>query len=140
MTIKRQLFFSNIRMVMVTIGGILAAFITAHIFMAYMPFESRRFQGHWGFVPLRSQESGGFILFVSFAVFVAFICIINSILSYRMTKKITKPLDILTRGVKHIHENNFAYRIEHDNDDEYRPVCEAFNRMAEQLQVSPSGV
>ena len=69
---KRQLFFSNIRMVLETIGGIMAAFLTAHIFLAYMSFESRRFQGHWGFAPLRSPESGGFILFISFAIFVAF--------------------------------------------------------------------
>ena len=133
MTIKRQLFFSNIRMVLVTIGGIMAAFMTAHIFMADAAFRARRFQERSSFESLRSQEPDGFVLLISLAVFVAFICVINSMLSYRMTKRITKPLDILTRGVRHIHENNFAYRIEYDEDDEYRPVCNAFNRMATQL-------
>jgi len=53
-----------------------------------------------------------------------------------MIKNITKPLDILTRGVNQIHEKNFAHRIEYTDNDEFRPVCEAFNQMAAQLEAS----
>jgi len=136
MTIKRQLFFSNIRMVLVTIGGIMAAFMAVRIVMVDLPHGAWRFREHSNFESFRSPGSGAFFLLVFLAVFVAFICIINSILSYRMAKRITKPLDVLTRGVRHIHGNNFAYRIEYDGDDEYSPVCEAFNQMAAQLQAS----
>jgi signal transduction histidine kinase len=55
-----------------------------------------------------------------------------------MTKNITKPLEILSLGVNQIHENNFAYRIAYNGDDEFRPVCDAFNQMAAQLEASTS--
>jgi signal transduction histidine kinase len=53
-----------------------------------------------------------------------------------MTKRIIKPLDILSDGVKQIHENNLTYRINYNDDDEYRAVCEAFNQMAAELEAS----
>ena len=114
----------------------MAAFMAVRIVMVDLPYGAWRFREHSNFESFRSPESGGFFLLVFLAVFVAFICVINSILSYRMAKRITKPLDVLTRGVKHIHGNNFAYRIEYDGDDEYSPVCKAFNQMAAQLEVS----
>jgi signal transduction histidine kinase len=42
----------------------------------------------------------------------------------------------LSEGVKQIHNNNYAYRIDYQKDDEFRPVCEAFNEMAERLETS----
>jgi methyl-accepting chemotaxis protein len=45
-------------------------------------------------------------------------------------------LDPLVEGVWQIHDNNFAYRIDYQKDDEFRPVCEAFNEMAAKLEVS----
>jgi signal transduction histidine kinase len=38
--------------------------------------------------------------------------------------------------VKQIQENNFACRIDYSGNDEFRPVCEAFNHMASQLEAS----
>jgi signal transduction histidine kinase len=134
MTIKRRLFFSNIRMVLVTIAGFFAAFLTMRIVMSII-FGTMRFRD-LDVESFRNQGWDSFFLLVSFTAFAAFICIINSIITFRMTKNITKPLEILSRGVKQIHENNFTYRIEYKGDDEFRPVCEAFNQMAAQLEAS----
>jgi signal transduction histidine kinase len=138
MTIKKRLFFSNIRMVLVTIGGFFVAFLAVRIIIFAM------MGGIWwdnaennsDFAQYKTRGWGSLLFLVYATIFVLFICIINSILTYRMTKNITKPLEILSIGVKQIHENNFAYRIEYDDDNEFRPVCDAFNQMAAQLQAS----
>jgi signal transduction histidine kinase len=75
---------------------------------------------------------------VSFTSFVAFICIINYRITHKMIKAITKPLEVLTSGVRQIHENNFSYRIDYSDDDEFSSVCTAFNKMATQLEESRS--
>ena len=136
MTIKRQLFISNIRMVLVTIGGFIVAFIVTRIVMMNILFGTHRLRGHPDLESFRDVNWGSFFVLVSFAIFVAFICIINAMLSYRMTKKITAPLDALTVGVNQIHANNFSYRINYTDDDEFRQVCDAFNHMAAQLENS----
>jgi len=136
MTIKRQLFFSNIRMVLVTIGGLLAAFLTTRIIMIHILFGTRGFRGGRGLESSRTPESAVFVALVTIAVFIVFVCVINSLLSHRMTKRIIQPLDILDNGVRHIEKNDFAHRIEYNNVDEFRPVCDAFNNMAAQLEAS----
>ena len=135
MTIKRRLFFSNIRMVLVTIGGFLLAFLTTRIVMSII-LGTWEIRDRYDIESHRNPAWGSLIILVSFVVFAGFICVINSILTYKMTKRITRPLETLSRGVRQIHENNFAHRIEYYNNDEFRPVCEAFNEMAEQLQAS----
>jgi signal transduction histidine kinase len=138
MTIKRRLFFSNIRMVLVTIGGFIVTSLAVRIIFYFIMDGV-----WWGKTENYNDFSqyktpGWFSLFflISTAIFVLFICIINTILAHRMSKKIIKPLEILTTGVKQIHENNFAYRIEYNEEDEFRVVCEAFNQMATQLETS----
>ncbi|MFR4394217.1 MAG: HAMP domain-containing protein [Ruminococcus callidus] len=51
-------------------------------------------------------------------------------------RKIEKPLDILISGVHEIQDGNLAYRIRYSNKDEFLPVCQDFNQMAERLQQS----
>jgi signal transduction histidine kinase len=135
MTIKRRFFFSNIRMVLVTIGGLIAGFLATRLVLSAV-LQTWRIYERVDFEAFRNMGLDSLAFLVSFTVFAAFICIINSILSYRMTKNITAPLDILSRGVKQIQENNFAYRIEYNDEDEFRLVCEAFNQMAAQLEDS----
>ncbi|MDR0313380.1 MAG: HAMP domain-containing histidine kinase [Treponema sp.] len=135
MTIKRRFFISNIRMVMVTIGGLITGYLVTRLVLSAILQTWRIFEPS-NFEAFRDTGLDSLAFLVSFTVFAAFICIINSILSYRMAKNITMPLDILSRGVKQIQENNFAYRIEYDGDDEFSPVCEAFNQMAAQLEDS----
>ncbi|MCL1815155.1 MAG: HAMP domain-containing histidine kinase [Treponema sp.] len=133
MTIKRRLFFSNIRTLLTAIGCIAAIFLTARIAVHFV-IGSPLFQEHpdieWARKMIR-------LLFIfCFIAFIVVFSIINSTLTSRMTKRIIKPLDILSDGVKQIQENNLSCRIEYDNDDEFRPACDAFNLMAAQLEVS----
>ena len=130
MTIKRRFFYSNIRMVLVTIGGFLmtALFSRFVINAIYRVHEFGDLESH--------RRLHGSFLLVTLAAFVVFFIVINSILSNRLSKRITGPLDILTRGVSRIRENDFSCRIEYDHDDEFRLVCEAFNLMAAQLEAS----
>jgi len=133
MTIKRQLFFFSIRMLLVAIGSLLAAYLVIGVVVSVV-FRMGGFRESADIESLRSFY--WIISPVSFAVFIVFFSVINRILSRLMTMKIIKPLDILSDGVKQIQENNFAYRIDYSSNDEFRPVCEAFNHMASQLEAS----
>jgi signal transduction histidine kinase len=73
---------------------------------------------------------------ISFIFSVTIITFINNLLNYRLIKNIIRPLRPLSEGVRQIHNNNLAFRIEYQNDDEYRPICKAFNEMAAQLEAS----
>ena len=135
MTIKRRLFHSNIRMVLVAIAGTMAAILVVHVVISII-VGTLRFPQHPDFEPFRSPAWGGFALAVFFTVFIILICISNTIITRQVISKITKSLDVLNRGVKQIHENNFLYRIEYHDNDEFRPVCETFNHMAAELEAS----
>lgn len=41
-----------------------------------------------------------------------------------------EPLEVLSYGVDQISRGNLDYRLEYSNDDEFLPVCTAFNGMA----------
>lgn len=47
-----------------------------------------------------------------------------------------EPLELLSYGVDQISRGNLDYRLEYSNDDEFLPVCTAFNGMAERLERS----
>lgn len=51
-------------------------------------------------------------------------------------KKIEEPLDILSAGVEEISNGNLDYRLNYNKNDEFLPVCLAFNDMAGRLKKS----
>ncbi|MFC2662520.1 MAG: histidine kinase dimerization/phospho-acceptor domain-containing protein, partial [Eubacterium sp.] len=51
-------------------------------------------------------------------------------------RRIEDPLDTLAEGVHAIGEGNLDYRIQYDRKDEFLPVCQDFNKMADHLQMS----
>ena len=133
MTIKRQLFYFSIRMLLVAICGLFVSFVTIQVVasLVFRVWESGRS------ADIESYRRLYWLLSpVSFVVFIVFFGICNNRLSHHITKKITRPLDILGDGVRQIQENNFTYRIEYNSNDEFHPVCEAFNHMAAQLEAS----
>jgi len=69
-----------------------------------------------------------FFLFV-----VVIILIINRILTQSVTKKITTPIEILVSGVHELRDGNLNFRIQYDNNDEFKQVCHDFNEMAQHL-------
>ena len=135
MTIKRRLFFYNIRVIFGMLGSIITAALASRI-TRFVLSASHMFQEFENIMPMR--RLGWIVFFLSFAAFVTLFSIINTILTNRMTKKITGPLEILTNSANKIRKNDFSCRIEYANDDEFRPVCEAFNQMAAQLEASTS--
>ena len=134
MTIKRQLFFSNIRTVIIAIVAfvLVSRLITFFILGTEMSTQEVIDM----FLDLTSQNMQFLRWVIPINIFLAFVSIINGFFSHRMTKKITKPLEPLNEGVRQIHDNNLAYRIDYQNNDEFRPVCDAFDEMAEKLEAS----
>lgn len=51
-------------------------------------------------------------------------------------RKINDPLTILSDGVREIGDGNLDCRIDYQENDEFTPVCEAFNEMAARLKAS----
>lgn len=72
-------------------------------------------------------------------VIAAIICSIaftNRFLTQFVFKKIEEPLDILSNGVNEISNGNLDYRLSYNKNDEFLPVCIAFNDMAARLKKS----
>jgi signal transduction histidine kinase len=72
------------------------------------------------------------IALVWFMIFL--ILLTNFFLTHIIIKNISTPLNILSFGVKQIQENNVRFRLEYHADDEFLPVCDAFNEMAARLE------
>lgn len=75
------------------------------------------------------------VIVISVAI-VSSIVLTNKFLIKFVFKKIEEPLDTLANGVREISNGNLDYRIDYTNDDEFLPVCTAFNDMASRLKKS----
>jgi signal transduction histidine kinase len=71
-----------------------------------------------------------------FAAMIAIIFFTNRILTRRMVKSIVTPLDTLSYGVEQVRDGNLDFRLDYLGNDEFSPVCAAFNEMARRLQNS----
>ena len=133
MTIKRRLFFSNVRMIFITFGSMsLAMYLGRLIFTRLILADETASR----FREFRHVDIMVTIPLLTIVLFILIVSMFNNYLTHRMTKRIVKPLEPLTQGVRQISENNFAYRIDYQNEDEFRPVCDAFNEMAAKLETS----
>ena len=72
---------------------------------------------------------------VLFAVALA-VCLMNRFLVRFVIGRIEQPLDILAQGVRRIGEGELDCRIGYAQQDEFLPVCQAFNEMAARLKES----
>ena len=134
MTVKKRLFFSNLRMLFISFWAL--AFFAR--LMQFLIFGTER-PGTEEWVTImdafgRDLRITLWILFLMISVMIA--SIINNFFTHRMMKNITSPLELLNGGVRQIHSNNFAHRIDYKGNDEFRPICDAFNEMAEKLETS----
>jgi signal transduction histidine kinase len=137
MTIKRQIFISNIRAILVTLFGFLLVGMVFRFAMMTISINPEELQDisrqRMEYESLDGPRIFGLIFIV---FFVALISIINNLLNYRLLKNIARPLQPLSEGVKQIHDDNLGFRINYQIDDEYRPICDAFNEMAMRLEAS----
>jgi signal transduction histidine kinase len=75
-------------------------------------------------------------LMVFGGVYVLAIAAINLFLTRKILKNVMPPLETLSFGVRQISDNNVSFRIQYPFNDEFRPVCEAFNEMAARLETA----
>jgi signal transduction histidine kinase len=141
MTIKRQIFISNIRTILVTLFGIFFVGIVLRLVMFGLlgiDIEEDRSSKEQVLreMEYESQDPGWIFGPVFIVLFIVLISIINNLLNYRLIKNIIRPLQPLGEGVRQIYDNNLGFRISCQNNDEYRPICEAFNEMAARLEAS----
>ena len=134
MTIKRRLFFSNLRMIFIAFAaiGLTGRMVTFLMFGTGRP-------GSAAMAQLRDSHSHDLrmaVLILFFALFIIIISVINNFITQRTAKRIVEPLEPLSEGVRQIYDNNFSYRINYKGNDEFTPVCEAFNEMAARLEES----
>ena len=89
------------------------------------------------FAPVQESTWNEMIVKYLIAVLIVIaVLVTNRFLTKFVFRKIEKPLDILISGVHEIQDGNLAYRIRYSNKDEFLPVCQDFNQMAERLQQS----
>ena len=53
--------------------------------------------------------------------------IVNRALTHFVSKKITKPIDLLVFGVHELRDGNLGFRIEYNGNNEFKSVCDDFN-------------
>jgi len=134
MTIKRQIFFSNIRMILVMIGGSILIAWAVSIFI-YL-YSGSPVWSHGGRNYTEPEGLNVLMGLFAWTIPIVTLGIINNLFTIRLTNRILKPLQPLSEGVKQIQQRNYSYRIDYQKEDEFRPVCEAFNEMAARLESS----
>jgi signal transduction histidine kinase len=137
-TIKRRLSVSNTLMIALPVALFL-------FFSMAMSFILVRFFGGAGddsdelaflaeqseYIPLFAGLAGAMLLMMLAAIFIT-----NRILTRRVLNSVTTPLDTLSYGVEQIKSGCLSFRLDYLGQDEFSPVCAAFNEMAERLQSS----
>ena len=141
MTIKKRLFISNILMIVIPYIVSLLTVISSLFILnqltgnAYDVFNVRR-----GFILQAFDNERGIqavLLALTVILFFGTIMIVtNRFLTKFVIKKIQRPLEMLSNGVQNISSGNLDYQITYNEQDEFMPVCAAFNNMATQLKAS----
>lgn len=68
------------------------------------------------------------------AIVVAVVYFTNRLLTKKVFRSISIPLDTLAGGVNQIRDGDLDTRIDYNRQDEFLPVCDAFNEMAVRLK------
>ena len=139
MTIKKRLAISNILMIVIpAIISFATVWVSAFIIDLLSDGEMDILGRRGGGLYARTDDIAQAVL-LSLLVIV-FLCVIMFLTNRLLTKfvfsKIIQPLDLLSNGVEHISKGDLDYRIEYFAQDEFKPVCEAFNDMGAQLKSS----
>ena len=79
---------------------------------------------------LKSTAHRAFVI-ISFIGTICFI--ISALVFFRYPKNISKPIGLLTQGIKEIANKNYEQRIQIESNDEFGDLADAFNTMAAKL-------
>jgi signal transduction histidine kinase len=75
------------------------------------------------------------VILIALAIFVS-VFFTDRFLMRFVFRRIEEPLDLLAEGVQQIREGNLDYHIVYNQNDEFTPLCNAFNGMAQRLKAS----
>ena len=73
---------------------------------------------------------------IVFLISLFIIMLTNGMISSRIAKSLLKPLDILSNGATKIENGDLDFNISYQGRDEFRKVCDDFNRMKDRLKES----
>ena len=137
MTIKKRLFISNILMIVIpVVVSIITVWVSVFVINLLSDGEGIARGGR----NLYSRTDDIVLAIGATLVIIAILLLIMFLTNRLLTKfvfsKIVQPLELLSSGVHHISEGDLDYRIDYVEEDEFQPVCEAFNNMGEQLKTS----
>ncbi|MDR1108518.1 MAG: HAMP domain-containing histidine kinase [Spirochaetaceae bacterium] len=142
MTIKRRLFISNLLMIIIPIIAYLVFTAGASIAVVRMytnnpdlpmlseEYLAATFSDYSEYIPHVTVLWLGVFTLMAVIVFIT-----GRMLARTMTKNIITPLNTLVFGVTQIRDNKLGFRLNYHTEDEFRPVCEAFNEMASRLEM-----
>jgi signal transduction histidine kinase len=142
MTIKKRLFISNILMIVLPIIIVIVTNIVftiiANIFLDGEILKSFRPNNPPLEMIAGLESSLNWFWLIALSTLVGTILIIilaNVFLTKFVFSKIEKPLIILSESARQIGDGNLNYRIDYGIEDEFKPICESFNGMAEHLSA-----
>jgi len=73
---------------------------------------------------------------IIFVLSLMIITVTNGLITAKVSKKITAPLDLLSYGAEQIKNGNLDYKINYDSNDEFGTVITNFNEMRTRLRQS----
>lgn len=148
LSIRKRLAYSNMLMFLIPVAVTLvtAAFASVIAFFAFERFYLPRI----GLTVRGIHEIGeryeadlksfpmlvAILLVIMLAVLVLSIFLTNRFLLRFMFRHVEEPLELLTNGASKIGRGELDSRIRYDRNDEFRPVCEAFNEMGNRLRAA----
>ena len=148
MTIKKRMARSNVTMVVVpvVVGTVLLmlgiALALALLHWVYLPRAGLTFQDLGrAEAQLETLFDGAGRAVKLYAMAVAAVlfgsvALTNLVLTRRLARHITQPLDTLTQGVARIRDGDLDSPIAYGEEDEFRAVCDAVDEMAARLKAS----
>ena len=134
MTLKNRLFIANVRAVIIAFAAF--TFATRMVMLIMHGTWSPDQQIVDKFFESANREIITVIWLLILGFFIIMLSVTNNFFTHRMAKRLIKPLEPLSEGVRQIEAGNLAYRINYRNEDEFRPVCDAFDKMTAKLEES----
>jgi signal transduction histidine kinase len=138
MTIKRRLFISNLLMIVIPLVTYVVFTVCAStvILGKYKTAARPMLPEEYFEIAFAEYIPQITVLWLGmFALMVITVFITGRMLAWAMTKNIITPLNTLVYGVTQIRDNRLNFRLKYHTEDEFRPVCEAFNEMAARLEI-----
>lgn len=83
-------------------------------------------------------EKAAISIVISILIIIIFLIVSVFIYAYLTSKKIVKPLRKILEGIKKMTDGDYSTRIDFNADNEFAEIKDAFNFMAEKIEVSES--